>query len=186
MPKKNIDYSKTIIYKIVPKYIIITIDFIYIGFTTEFRQRKNQHKNGCTNINHRAYNIKIYSMMRENGGWDAFEMIEIEKYPCNNGNEARSRERYYYDMFNANLNSINPYISNEEYKKNKKEYMKIYRELNKDKLKEQTKKYKETHKDIIKEQSKESHKKYYEDNKEKLNQKSKEYRLKKKLERNFI
>ena len=31
-------------------------------------------------------------MIRENGDWNNWSMIEIEKYPCNDDNEARARE----------------------------------------------------------------------------------------------
>ena len=35
-------------------------------------------------------------------------MIEIEKYQCNDGNEARTRERQWYEQLNASLNSFQP------------------------------------------------------------------------------
>ena len=38
-------------------------------------------------------------------------MIEIEKYPCNDKNEASKQERYYYEKLNAKLNTICPYIN---------------------------------------------------------------------------
>ena len=31
-------------------------------------------------------------MMRGNGGWEMFRIIEIEKYPCNDKREAEKRE----------------------------------------------------------------------------------------------
>jgi hypothetical protein len=52
-------------------------------------------------------------MIRENGGWDDFEMIEIEKYPCNDSNESSARERYWKEHFNANMNTQIPGIYNE-------------------------------------------------------------------------
>ena len=41
-------------------------------------------------------------MIRENEGWNNWSMIEIEKYPCNDKNEACARERYWYELLNAN------------------------------------------------------------------------------------
>jgi hypothetical protein len=32
-------------------------------------------------------------------------MIEIEKYNCNDGNEARARERYWFEELQAKLNT---------------------------------------------------------------------------------
>ena len=63
MPKENIDYSNTIIYKI---YCIDeTIKDIYVGHTTHFIQRKYQHKLLCNNLKNV---LKIYKIIRENGG----------------------------------------------------------------------------------------------------------------------
>ena len=42
MPKKNIDYSKTIIYKIVCKDL--AVKDVYVGSTTHFINRKYGHK----------------------------------------------------------------------------------------------------------------------------------------------
>jgi predicted GIY-YIG superfamily endonuclease len=68
MPKTNIDYQNTIIYKIVCNDL--DVPFLYVGFTTDFTKRKNRHKTSCNNSNSEAYNFKIYSFIRSNGGWD--------------------------------------------------------------------------------------------------------------------
>ena len=47
MPKTEIDYSNTIIYKIVCKDQ--NIKDIYVGHTTNFVQRKHAHKQNCNN-----------------------------------------------------------------------------------------------------------------------------------------
>lgn len=127
MPKTSTDYSRTIIYKIICKDLLVTD--IYIGHTTEFVKRKYSHKNRCNNINDKKYNYKIYKIIRDNGNWDNWEMIEIEKYPCNDGNEARARERYWYETLNANINNNVP-------NRSIKEYRKKYNETNKEKIKE--------------------------------------------------
>ena len=43
-------------------------------------------------------------------------MIEIEKYNCYDGNEAKARERYWYEQLEATLNSYCPIRSEEETK----------------------------------------------------------------------
>jgi predicted GIY-YIG superfamily endonuclease len=111
MPRKMIDYSKTIIYKIVSKDL--NNNYIYVGSTTDFAKRKSAHKCSCTKENSKYYNFKVYKMIRENGGWDEFEMLEIEKYPCNDSNESAARERYWKEHFNANMNTQIPGIYNE-------------------------------------------------------------------------
>jgi predicted GIY-YIG superfamily endonuclease len=74
------DYSETIIYKIVCKDETITE--CYVGHTTDFPQRKIQHKESCTNPLSRCYNLKVYEFIRANGGLDNWNMVEIIKCPC--------------------------------------------------------------------------------------------------------
>jgi hypothetical protein len=125
MPKKEMDYSKTIIYKIVCNDLNITK--LYVGHTTNFIQRKWKHKNNCTNNNSKCYNYKIYQFIRANGGWDNWSMIEIEKFSCNDINEATARERHWYEQLNAILNTQIP-------SRTKKEFDKEYYETNKPKI----------------------------------------------------
>jgi hypothetical protein len=176
MPRTPVDYSKTIIYKLVKNDDYDNAN-IYIGSTTDFTRRKNSHKSNCYNEKQQNYNNKKYQYIRENGGWDCFDMIEVEKYPCNDKREAEAREEYWRSQFNAKLNAIRAYTTDEQ----KKEEMKEYKEQNKVKIKEQVKEYREEHKEIIalyykkkyeanKEKMKEYNKEKYERNKDKLSQ----------------
>ena len=150
MPKLPIDHSNTIIYKLVHKEDYDNAN-IYIGSTTDFIRRKNNHKNCCNSVTNRGYNDKKYQYIRGNGGWDCFNMIEVEKYNCNDGNEAKAREEYWRCHFNSKLNSRKAYRTDEE----RKEQMKEYYEQNKGKISEQQKEYYENNKDKILEQQKE-------------------------------
>jgi hypothetical protein len=170
MPRLPIDYSKTIIYKIVCNDL--NINDVYVGSTTDFTRRKRQHKHCCNSEKSKSYNYKVYQTIRCNGGWDNFTMIEIEKYNCNDSNEAHARERHYYELLNTTLNSQVPkrtskayYEDNKEaYKETSKAYSKKYYEDNKEQKKQYSKKYYEDNK----EQKKQYYKKYYENNKEAL------------------
>ncbi len=102
---KNKDYSNTIIYKICCKDEIIKD--IYVGHTTNFKKRKYQHQNYCSN--NKLNYCKIYKTINENGGWNNWEMIELETVNCKNLLEARQKENEYYNLLNASLNSIPPY-----------------------------------------------------------------------------
>lgn len=157
MPRLPIDYSKTIIYKIVCNDLTITE--VYVGHTTAFKERKSKHKHSCNTESNRDYKAKVYQYIRENGGWDNFSMIEIEKYPCNDFNEARARERYWYEELNANLNTKCPTLDIEKKIENKKKYDEIYNEINKERKSQQSKYYRETHKDHVKEMKKQSYEK---------------------------
>ena len=170
MPVKNIDYSKTIIYKICCNDL--NVKEIYVGSTCNFIKRKSKHKDSCNNIKSKQYNYKLYQFIRDNQGWENFSMIEIEKYSCNDNNEARSRERYWYENLNATLNIIKPIRTIEE----KTEYYKEYRQTEKYKEYEQSEQRKEYQKEYQKtEKCKEYKKSYYDEHKEYYKEYSKDY-----------
>jgi hypothetical protein len=177
MPRLPIDYSKTVIYKIVHEDDYDNNN-VYVGHTTDFIKRKYGHKTSCNNPNDRNYNQVKYQYIRENNGWDCFKMIEIEKYPCKDENEARAREEHWRCTFNANLNAIKCFRTPEEtleYQKQynqdnadkRAEYKKQYRQENCDKIKENTKQYYQKNTDKILEK----HKQYRKDNVDKINEK---------------
>ncbi len=138
MPRNEIDYSKTIIYKIVCNDLNITD--CYVGSTTDFKTRKSAHKSNCNNEKCSSYNLKIYKMIRENGGWSNWSMLQIEKFVCSDSNEAHARERYWIEYLNSELNIRIPIRSKKEncdyYKLYKAKYYDEHKEDNKDHLKE--------------------------------------------------
>lgn len=168
------DIDNYVMYKIYPKNS--NLNYCYIGHTNNFVFRKRQHKLPCIDISHSKSHIKLYQVIRENGGWDEWEMIELEKFNGKTKLEARIREQELMKIHNANLNILNAYISEEDRNTLKKQITQKYREENKEYLKEQTKKYKEEHKEVISEQMK----KYRAEHKEEIYQKTKEYREKNK------
>jgi hypothetical protein len=101
MPKDDIDYSNTIIYKIYCKNPSVTN--IYVGHTTNFTQRKYTHKVCCKNESNKT---KIYDIIRNNGGWENWEMEEIAKYNCKNSAEARKRENEHCINLKVNMNDV--------------------------------------------------------------------------------
>jgi hypothetical protein len=159
MPKKEIDYSKTVIYKIVCNDF--SIKDLYVGSTTDFRKRKSQHKASCIVPENKKYNFKVYEFIRNNGNWENWTMVEIEKYPCKDGNEARSREQYYKVKLNATLNMNNAFGRDPDKlkAKQKRSYLN-----NKDKVLERVHNYAKTHKQEISERGK----LYRENNKEEI------------------
>jgi len=101
MPKNEMNYNNTIIYKIVCNDI--NVKDLYVGHTTNFKQRKNSHRSEC-NMNLG----KKYEIMNKYGGWNNWSMVVIENYPCKNKLEAEAKERYWIETLKANLNSIIP------------------------------------------------------------------------------
>ena len=122
-------------------------EFVYVGSTKSFRQRKNQHKKGCNNENDKSYNRKLYVNIRENGGWDKWRMVVLEDLGEVSFTQARIKEEEHRVKLNANLNSQKCYLTEEERKEERKEYKKN----NKEKHKENFKEYYENNKEKIKE-----------------------------------
>jgi len=100
MPKNNIDYSNTVIYKIFCKNHNITD--MYIGHTTNFIKRKHQHRSVCIKNNS---NTKVYKIINENGGWDNWNMVEIASYNCKDSVEACTKEQQHIEILKPSLNT---------------------------------------------------------------------------------
>jgi hypothetical protein len=167
MPKKPIDYSKSFIYKICCRDPVITD--IYIGSTTDLVKRRCQHKSTCNNPKATGHNSPVYNFIRENGGFDNWEVVKIENYECDCGEDLRKREREIFDELKPTLNNYRPSVSVEETKISLYERNKAWREKNKEYHKEYQKEryendkdYKEYHKQYVKER--------YKKNKDKLTQ----------------
>ena len=155
MPKVIADYSNTIIYKLCCNDPSITE--IYIGHTTNFTQRKNRHKS-CLNNN---FDTKVYNFIRNNGGWENWTMVQLEKHNCKNKREAESIEHTCIEKFSAMLNFSKPYA---KCKEEPQIYKKDWYEKNKEQILEKTKINYEEHK----EQKLEYQKQYAENNKDKM------------------
>ena len=106
MPKIKIDYSNTIFYKIYCKDT--SVKELYIGHTTNFVQRKYAHKQGCINDKSANYKCKLYNVMRNNLGWDNWNMTIIAFHNCEDLYSAKKQEQQYFEEYNATLNSIEP------------------------------------------------------------------------------
>jgi hypothetical protein len=174
MPKKAMDYSKNVIYKIVSNDL--DIKDLYVGHTTNFVKRKGRHKSDCNNENSKSYNYKVYHFIRENGGWSNWSMVLVEYYTCDNELEAIARERYWFELLNGTLNTQYPNRNQKEYyntnKDNIIEKQKQYYNDNKNDIIEKQKQYNDDNKYKIAEYQKE----YYENNKKELLEYNKKYK----------
>lgn len=157
MPKKPVDYSKTIM------YTIRTGNSLYVGSTTNYTKRKYQHKNTITNENRKEYNSKLYKTIRENGEWD---MQPHSKYQCNDGVEQKLEEERIRQLLKADLNTVSCGTGLNRSALGEKEYYKQYYTNNKEKKKEYKKQYYTENKDKIIEQNKQ----YYIENKDKFSE----------------
>ena len=113
-------YQNGCIYKLCCRDTAITD--IYVGSTCNFRKRKADHKYSCNNENRKAYNYNVYQFIRDHGGWDNWEMIEIKKVNCETKRELEKEERAVLEQLGGTLNKYVPTRSPEEhYKENKEE-----------------------------------------------------------------
>ena len=171
MPQKEVNYDTTHFYKIVCKDTSITN--CYVGHTTNFKSRKHHHKSNCYNTNAKHYNLYVYEFIRENGGWENWDMIEITTEKCLDGLEAKRKERDHIEKLNATLNIIKrPHVEQEE----KRELYKEYYDTHREKISEQKKGY---YKDTVEERRAYRKQRYYE-NQETEQQKRKDYYYKNK------
>ena len=180
------DFSQSTIYHI---RVIETKMVAYVGSTTYFKQRCATHKHDFK----RDCNYPIYNYIRDNGGFDLFEIIPVAFLQLNDSVELRIEEQKEMDKYTDKLNAIKAYISEQErivrdkenrkvYNEKNKENRKKYTEKNKDKIKEKSKEYREQNKDKIteyreqnKDTMKEKKKEYHQLNKDKMNEKNREY-----------
>ncbi len=106
---------------------------IYIGSTTNFKVRKNRHKRNCNNKNSDNHHIKVYEIIRNNGGWNNWTISPIEIFFSDNKIKAKIRENELMNDYKSNLNTRSAYVSDKE----KEEYY----EKNKERIKQNSKIY---------------------------------------------
>lgn len=132
MPKKEIDYSKACVYRL----IYNDINY-YVGSTTNMSKRKAQHKRGCYNESNKDYNYPLYKFIRDNEGFDNWVMILIQAYPdCKTSDELRMYERQHYEVLRPVLNVNRPIVTKEEIMSESRERNRIVRLENPEQIKE--------------------------------------------------
>ena len=171
MPRTAINYDNTIIYKI---QHIDDNTLLYVGHTTDFTKRKSAHKANLNNTNNKAFNYKVYQMIRDNGGWDMFHMIAIKTFACSNKREAEAEEDRVMRELKVTMNNNRALLTEQD----KKDDKKSYREEHASEIREYRKKYDEEHAIEISEYSK----KYKEEHSERVKAQAKKYRDTKKAE----
>ena len=152
MPKLPINYENACIYEIVCKDVNVTKK--YIRSTTNLTQRRRLHKSDCNNINGKCFNLYVYRFIRENGGWQKWNMVLVENVKdCKDKEHLDQRERFYMEEKQAELNKNILTRTQTEYREANKDIIseknKIYRDKNKEKIAENKKHYYEENKDKI-------------------------------------
>ena len=172
------DFSKCKIYKLVCKDLLIKE--CYVGHTCNWIHRKSEHKRSIINESRIEYFSNKSIFIRDNGGWNNWDMVLIEEYPCETRLEAHQRERYWMETLKASLNMTVP-------SRLEKEQKQIYYQQNKEHILQQCKEYVENNKQTrlqyqkeYREKNKDKIKEYYKEKKEERLNYQKEYREKNK------
>jgi len=169
-------------------------NFLYVGSTKAFRQRKAHHKHNCTNEKSKLFHIYLYNTIRNNGGWANWRMVCIATVEVENSCQAKILEEEYRVNLQANLNMVRCHRTEEEYIQQIKEKNKEYKETHKEWYEKYNKEYREKHKEWYEKYNKEYvkknedkikeyQKKYREKNKDKNKEYQKKYREKNKVKK---
>ena len=170
---KQKDYSKSIIYRIACKHE--SINFTYIGSTTNKYNRFSQHKSDCCNIKSPRY--PMYEFIRNNGNWNNFVMILVEEFCCESKRQLEQREQYWKDLYLDNIEKHSSFKRSFISPEQKAELNKKYYQDNKEEIKKQKRD------DYAKDKSYKQN--YYQEHKEQILLKAKEnYDNKKTLKEN--
>ena len=104
------------------KSIDKSITETYIGSTWDMKDRLKCHKNDYNNNKRNNYYAPLYRYMRENGGFDNFEMTVIDSGECEDRTELLCAEQFYIDMaggIDNLLNCVDALVLPEEIRKRK-------------------------------------------------------------------
>ena len=121
-----VNYSNSIIYKICCNDT--DIKEIYIGSSTNFKTRKNSHEHACNNENGEKYSYQVYQFIRANGGFENWDMIQLEAYEAKDKRSLEARERHWIETLKPSLNSSIPTRTHREWRDDNKENIKQYRQ----------------------------------------------------------
>jgi len=103
-------------------------EYVYVGSTCNFNNRRRQHRQRCNNENDKEYHLKVYKTIRENGGWDNWKMIQIGEKEQITKRQAEQIEEEYRLELKAQLNDKRAYLTEEVKKEQKALRDKKYRD----------------------------------------------------------
>jgi len=138
------DFTNSIIYHI---RHMESKEVVYVGSTTKFPQRKARHKYDCNHEEAIQFAYPIYCHIRNNGGYDCFEVIPIKSLKLENKTQLLIAEQVEIDRHRTLVNRQKAYITIEE----RKEHDKQYREEHKEEFKKYLKQYYQKNKENLNE-----------------------------------
>ena len=150
MPKTNIDYNNCYFYKLACRDLQVLES--YVGHTTDFKTRKSNHKNRCTDPSNPKHHYPVYESIRKHGVWSNWDMVLIEQCQCKNSLDACRKERIYIEQLNATLNQVIPSRTKAEWIKDNPEVRKAicqkYTSTHREQINEKSNEYYHTHREF--------------------------------------
>jgi hypothetical protein len=125
MPKKAIDYSKCMFYRLVCRDI--TVIECYVGHTTNEVDRRYKHKSDCHNEKAKGFNQFVYRFIRDHGGFENWQLLVHEHLAVKDDVAARLRERFWCEHYKSTLNTQVPGRTGAEWYINHREEKAEYR-----------------------------------------------------------
>lgn len=89
---------------------------VYVGSTKQLKQRITTHKTTLNNPNNPHNKYKLYTTIRQNGGWENWSHEVLEELDNTSRLDARKREEYWTNLLGATLNTWKAYRELEEAK----------------------------------------------------------------------
>jgi len=138
------NFTKSIIYHIRD---IESKEIVYVGSTTNFPQRKSAHKYSYNHEEAIHFTYPIYCHIRNNGGFNCFEIIPIKSLKLENKTQLLIVEQEEIDKHCTLVNRNKAHMTIEE----RKEHDKQYREEHKEEFKKYLKQYYQKNKENLNE-----------------------------------
>jgi len=183
--KHQMSYANAVIYKIQNR---LDPTMFYVGGTNHFKERIVYHKSKCADETDVRNTSKIYTTIRENGGWNAFDCNIIKSFPCETKGERDAEEQRVINELKPTMNTIKACHEFRDdpvqHAQARREQSRVWSKTNAEKNSSQKKIYREEHAEHIAEYLKDyrvNHREeltarsklYYQENKEQ----SKKYQL---------
>ena len=116
-------------------YVIYRIDCLdknitefYIGSTKNIENRIWGHRKSCENENDKSHHLKVYSKIRENGGFDNWIFSTLKTLHQVSRQQSLMEEQNCIDEFKPSLNVGTPYatVKSKQDMNKKKNWRQIY------------------------------------------------------------
>ncbi len=85
-----------------------TLEDCYVGSTMNKYNRKCAHKLNCNDKNSPAYNYNVYQFIRNNGGFENWDLVVLEELKTPTKFELTTKERQWIEKIKPSLNCNKP------------------------------------------------------------------------------